>query len=51
MDVLQIIELVGATIGLLYVWLEMRASMWLWPVSIVMSATLHLHFATGWHLR
>lgn len=38
MDVLQIIELVGATIGLLYVWLEMRASMWLWPVGIVMSA-------------
>lgn len=36
MDVIQIIELVAASIGILYVILEMRVSMWLWPVGIVL---------------
>ena len=39
MELMQIIELVAATIGILYVWLEMKASVWLWPVGIV----LHLY--------
>lgn len=36
MELMQIIELVAATIGILYVWLEMKASVWLWPVGIVL---------------
>ena len=32
----DVIELVGAALGILYVILEMRASMWLWPVGVVM---------------
>ena len=36
MDQMQIIEIVAATIGIIYVWLEMRASRWLWPVGIVL---------------
>lgn len=33
---IEIIEIIAATIGILYVILEMRASMWLWPVGIVL---------------
>ena len=36
MEWMQIIEIVAATIGLIYVWLELKASMWLWPVGIVL---------------
>ena len=36
MELMQIIELIAATIGILYVWLEMKASVWLWPVGIVL---------------
>lgn len=36
MDQMQIIEIIAATIGIVYVWLEMRASRWLWPVGIVL---------------
>ena len=36
MDPIQIIEIIAATIGILYVVLEMKASMWLWPVGIVL---------------
>ena len=32
-----IIEIIGAVIGLIYLFLEYRASVWLWPVGIVMS--------------
>lgn len=33
---MQVIELVAASIGILYLWLEVRASMWLWPVGIIL---------------
>lgn len=36
MTTIQIIEIIAATIGILYVILEMRASIWLWPVGIVL---------------
>lgn len=36
MSSLEIIEIIAATIGILYVVLEMRASMWLWPVGIIL---------------
>ncbi len=32
------LEIVGAIIGLLYIWLEYRASVWLWAANIVMPA-------------
>lgn len=31
-------ETLGILLGLLYIWLELRASLWLWPVGIVMPA-------------
>lgn len=36
MDSIQIIELVAATLGLLYLWLQQRASIWLWIVGIIL---------------
>lgn len=36
MPTIQVIEIIAATIGILYVILEMRASMWLWPVGIIL---------------
>ena len=32
------IEIVAAGIMLLYLWLEYRASIWLWPVGVVIPA-------------
>lgn len=34
---LNALEIIGACIGLLYLYLEYRANVWLWPVGIVMS--------------
>lgn len=33
---MNILELTGALIGILYLWLEYKASIYLWPVSIIM---------------
>lgn len=38
MDLWQKIEIVGAIAGLIYIWLEYRASMWLWVAGIIMPA-------------
>ena len=32
-----VIEIIGAAIGLIYLYLEYKANVWLWPVGIVMS--------------
>ncbi|WP_178797963.1 nicotinamide riboside transporter PnuC [Bacteroidaceae bacterium] len=32
------LEIAGAFIGLLYLWFEYKASIWLWPVSVIMPA-------------
>lgn len=32
------LELIGAVVGLIYLWLEYRASVWLWAANIVMPA-------------
>lgn len=37
MNIALIIEIIGAAIGLAYLYLEYRASFWLWSVGIVMS--------------
>ncbi len=34
----NMLELLGAAVGLLYIWLEYRASIWLWVAGIVMPA-------------
>ena len=36
MDTIQIIEIVAAVIGIIYVWLEIKANMWLWPVGVIL---------------
>lgn len=33
---MQVIEIIGAAIGLLYLYLEYNANKWLWPVGVVM---------------
>ena len=37
---MELLEIAGVAAGLLYLWLEYRASIWLWPVSIVMPAII-----------
>ena len=32
------LEIAGTLIGLLYLWFEYKASIWLWPVSVIMPA-------------
>ena len=42
-----VIEIVAAVIGLLYLLLEYKASVWLWPVGIVMSLFYVIVYVTG----
>jgi nicotinamide mononucleotide transporter len=37
MDINHLIEIIGACIGLVYLYLEYKASLWLWSVGILMS--------------
>ena len=32
------LEIVGTLVGLVYLWFEYKASIWLWPVSVIMPA-------------
>ena len=32
------LEIAGTLVGLLYLWFEYKASIWLWPVSVIMPA-------------
>ncbi len=36
MDISLILQIVGTTLGLLYLWLEYRANIWLWVVGAIM---------------
>ncbi len=48
MDFPQILELLGALTGLVYIWLEYRASVWLWVVGAVMPAIyIYVYFESG----
>jgi len=38
MDTLRFLDILGFLVGLIYLWLEYRASIWLWLASIVMPA-------------
>jgi len=42
-----IIEIVGAIIGLTYLFLEYKANVWLWPVGILMSVFYVIIYMTG----
>jgi len=41
------IEIFGAVAGIIYVFLEIRQNLWLWPVGIVTSAMYIFVFFTG----
>lgn len=42
------IEIIGVAVGLLYLWLEYRASVHLWPVSVIMPAIyLYVYYNAG----
>lgn len=43
----RIIEITGAIIGLLYLLLEYKANVWLWPVGILMSVFYVIIYVTG----
>ena len=48
MDTLRFLDVLGFTVGLVYLWLEYRASIWLWLASIVMPAIdMVLYFKAG----
>lgn len=48
MDWKLLLQIVGVALGLLYLWLEYRANIWLWVVSLIMPA-VHgtLYFKSG----
>ena len=47
-DWIRVIDITGLVLGLIYLWLEYRASIWLWAVSIVMPIVhSYLYFAKG----
>jgi len=44
----QVLDITGAVLGIIYILLEYRASIWLWPVSIVMPLVdMMLYFEAG----
>ncbi|MBQ9585632.1 MAG: nicotinamide mononucleotide transporter [Muribaculaceae bacterium] len=48
MDWLKLIDITGLVLGLLYLWLEYRANIWLWAVGIIMPiVNSYLLFAKG----
>jgi nicotinamide mononucleotide transporter len=48
MDLWHILNIAGAVSGLIYIWLEYRASVWLWVAGIVMPAIyIYIYFHEG----
>ena len=48
MDALRFLDILGFVVGLIYLWLEYRASIWLWLASIVMPAVdMVLYYKAG----
>lgn len=44
----QIIEIIGTAVGIIYLWLEYRASIYLWVASIIMPAIyLYIYYQAG----
>ena len=45
---MRVVDMVGLALGLLYLWLEYRASIWLWLVSVIMPLVHgYLYYARG----
>ena len=45
---MQYVEILGTVVGLLYLWLEYRASIYLWVASVVMPAIyLFVYYDAG----
>ena len=48
MDTLRILDILGFVLGLVYLWLEYKASIWLWLAGLVMPAVdMVLYFKAG----
>ena len=48
MDTLRLLDILGFVVGLVYLWLEYKASIWLWLASIVMPLIdLFLYYKAG----
>lgn len=48
MDWIRFIDIVSTVLGLLYLWLEYRANIWLWAVSVIMPAVhAYLYYQKG----
>ena len=48
MDTLRLLDILGFAVGLVYLWLEYKASIWLWLAGIVMPAIdLFLYYKAG----
>ena len=48
MDTLRLLDILGFVVGLVYLWLEYKASIWLWLAGIVMPAIdLFLYYKAG----
>lgn len=47
-DWIKVIDITGLVLGLIYLWLEYRANIWLWAVSVIMPIVHgYLYFAKG----
>lgn len=50
MDIWQILEIVGAGVGLVYLWLEYKANVWLWLAGIIMPAIyIYVYYKSGFY--
>ncbi len=46
----HILEIIGASVGLVYLWLEYRASVWLWLTNIIMPAIyIFVYYESGFY--
>ena len=47
-ETITLLDAVGTTLGLIYLWLEYKANIWMWVVGIVMPVIdIYLYFKTG----
>ncbi|MBP3738752.1 MAG: nicotinamide mononucleotide transporter [Muribaculaceae bacterium] len=47
-ETITLLDMVGTTLGLIYLWLEYKANIWMWVVGIVMPIIdIYLYFKTG----
>lgn len=50
MDLWQILEIAGTAVGLVYLWLEYKANVWLWLAGIIMPAIyIYVYYKSGFY--